>query len=80
MSEKFCHTIAVWLIEKVAYRNNRAVEKICELLQSIRILMMLIFDKISNLLIGVKAVKLLFWEARIHTFVRTAWACPFILV
>ncbi len=34
----------------------------------------------SNLLIGVKAVKLLFWEAKVHTLVRTDWACPFILV
>ncbi len=36
--------------------------------------MMLIFNRISNLPIGVKAVKLLFWEARVHTLVRTDWA------
>ncbi len=42
--------------------------------------MMLIFHRISSLLIGVKAVELLFWEARVHTLVRTDWACPIILV
>ena len=42
--------------------------------------MVLIFNSYSNLLIGVKAIKVLFWEARVHTLVRTDWACPIILV
>ncbi len=35
MSEKVCHTIAIWLIEKVAYQNSRAVEKVFKLLADI---------------------------------------------
>ncbi len=42
--------------------------------------MMLIFNRISNLLIGVKAVEVLIWEARVHTLVCTDWARPIILV
>ena len=70
----------------MAYRKNRAAEKVWKLLSDICVLgavkddMVLIFNRISNLLIGVKAVKVLIWEARVHTLVRTDWACPIILV
>ncbi len=64
--------MAIWLMEKAANRNNRAVEIISKLLPGIRTLravkddMILIFDRIGNLLIGVKAVKLMFWDARTY--------------
>ncbi len=52
-------------------RINRAAEEVWKLLSDICVLravkddMMLIFNRISNLLIGVKAVEVLIWEARI---------------
>ncbi len=86
VSEAFYYTIAIWLIEKVAYRDNRALKKIWKWLAGMRVFrtvkddMMLIFHRISNLLIGVKAAKLMFWEARILILVRAYWECLVILV
>ncbi len=66
LSEGLCHTIATWLGEKVTSRNNRALEQVWKLLPGIPVLRALkddltfIFNRISKLLIGVKAVKLLY--------------------
>ncbi len=28
LNEKLCHMVAIWLVDKVAYQNNRAVEEV----------------------------------------------------